>query len=379
MLRQSLSAASGALLPGCGWLPDSWMAEEGIRKSLRLLARGPAEGALVGYSSPAGSEPLRRLIARRLFDQGVEAAPEQILLCDSGTHAIDLVLRFLIEPGDVVLLDDPCYFNFQALLRAHRAKAVGIPMTPSGPDIAAFAQAIADHRPRLYITNSAVHNPTGAALSASTAHRMLKLAEAHDIILIEDDIFADFEEEPAPRLAAFDGWSGSSAPAASQSRCRVRCGWAMSRRVRTGSPPSPICGSSTGVSGSALSAELVRTTLTDGSYRRHMERVRARLDQARHRVLHRLKGIGIAPWMEPAAGMFLWCRLPDGLDATEIARGGLEHNIILAPGNVFSLSQTAGSYFRFNAAMMESEQVFKYLARACRETAVAARMRSPHA
>ncbi len=319
MLRQSLSAASGALLPGCGWLPDSWMAEEGIRKSLRLLARGPAEGALVGYSSPAGSEPLRRLIARRLFDQGVEAAPEQILLCDSGTHAIDLVLRFLIEPGDVVLLDDPCYFNFQALLRAHRAKAVGIPMTPSGPDIAAFAQAMADHRPRLYITNSAVHNPTGAALSASTAHRMLKLAEAHDLILIEDDIFADFEEEPAPRLAAFDGLdrvirTGSFSKSLSSA---VRLGYVAAR-------PDWVTAITdlriaTGVSGSALSAELVRTTLTDGSYRRHMERVRARLDQVRHRVLHRLKGIGITPWIEPAAGMFLWCRLPDGLDATEIA------------------------------------------------------------
>ncbi len=67
------------------------------------------------------------------------------------------------------------------------------------------------------------------------------------------------------------------------------------------------------------------------------------------------------------------------LDATEIARGGLDHNIVLAPGNVFSLSQTAGSYFRFNAAMMESEQIFKYLARACRETAVSANMRGPHA
>jgi DNA-binding transcriptional MocR family regulator len=67
--------------------------------------------------------------------------------------------------------------------------------------------------------------------------------------------------------------------------------------------------------------------------------------------------------------MFLWCRLPDGLDATEIARRGLNNNIVLAPGNVFSLSQTAGGYLRFNAAMMESEQIFKYLARACRETA----------
>src|SRR5438445_507050 len=112
---------------------------------------------------------LRQLLARRLSAHGVEASPDQIMLTESGTQAIDHLCRFLLEPGDTVLVDDPCYFNFHALLRAHRAKVVGVPMTPSGPDIELFAQALAEHRPRLYITNSAIHNPTGAILSPATA------------------------------------------------------------------------------------------------------------------------------------------------------------------------------------------------------------------
>ena len=127
------------------------------------------------------------------------------MLTESGTQAIDLLCRFLIEPGDTVLVDDPCYFNFHALLRAHRANVVSVPYTPSGPDIELFAQALAEHRPRLYITNSAIHNPTGAILSPVTAHRLLKLADQSDLTIVEDDIFADFEHAPAPRLAAFDG------------------------------------------------------------------------------------------------------------------------------------------------------------------------------
>jgi DNA-binding transcriptional MocR family regulator len=365
MLRQSMNAPAGALKPGCGWLPDSWMAEDTIRKGLRALARGASRGALAGYGVPAGPEPLRRLIARRLLDQGTEAGPDQILLADSGTHAIDLVLRFLIEPGDVVLLDDPCYFNFQALLRAHRAKPVGVPMTPHGPDIAAFEQALVAHRPRLYITNSAVQNPTGATLSAPVAHRLLKLAEAHDLILIEDDIMADFEEVPAPRLAAFDGLDrviriGSFSKSLSSA---VRLGYIAAR-------PDWIAAITdlrlaTGLTGNPLSAELVRVALTDGSYRRHVERVRARLAQARHRTLERLTAIGIVPWIEPVAGMFLWCRLPDGVDATEVARSGLAQNIVFAPGNVFSLDQSAGNYLRFNAAMMEDERIYAHLAQWC--------------
>lgn len=91
------------------------------------------------------------------------------MLTGSGTQALDLICRFLLRPGDTVLVDDPCYFNFQALLRAHQVTMVGIPYTPSGPDVAAFEQALTLHRPRLYITNSALHNPTGACLSAQTA------------------------------------------------------------------------------------------------------------------------------------------------------------------------------------------------------------------
>ncbi|MGO7675517.1 aminotransferase class I/II-fold pyridoxal phosphate-dependent enzyme, partial [Rhizobium ruizarguesonis] len=75
--------------------------------------------------------------------------PDQIMLADSGTQAIDLLCRFLLEPGDTVLVDDPCYFNFHELLRAHRAKIVGVPYSESGPDIEMFEQVVADERPRL--------------------------------------------------------------------------------------------------------------------------------------------------------------------------------------------------------------------------------------
>jgi DNA-binding transcriptional MocR family regulator len=74
--------------------------------------RSDADSSLIGYSSLLGSERMRTLLARRLEEQGVGAAPGQILLTESSTHALDLVSRFLLEPGDTVLVDDPCYFNF---------------------------------------------------------------------------------------------------------------------------------------------------------------------------------------------------------------------------------------------------------------------------
>lgn len=358
--RQSLEADEAALKPGCGWLPHAWLPDEAMRRALRTLAR--ADGpALAEYGSPLGLPALRQLIARRMGERGIEASPDQILLAESGTQAIDLICRFLLEPGDTVLVDDPCYFNFHALLRAHRAKIVGVPYTSAGPDLELFAQTLAEHRPRLYITNSAIHNPTGATLSPVTAHRVLKLADQFDLTVIEDDIFADFEYTAAPRLAAFDGLErvihiGSFSKTLSAS---ARCGFVAAR-------PEWIDGLTdlkiaTSFGGGRMTAELVLAVLSDGSYRKHMETLRQRLARAMAEVSARLKGLGITPWLEPQAGMFLWCRLPDGIDAADVARAALKKRIVLAPGNAFSLSQSATNFMRFNVSQTLDARVFAVL------------------
>ncbi|MGO4835288.1 PLP-dependent aminotransferase family protein, partial [Rhizobiaceae sp. 2RAB30] len=141
--RQSLDAGEGMLKPGCGWLPADWMPVDGIRRALRGLGRTEDIAALTDYGTSLGLAPLRRLLSRRLGERGIDAPPDQILLTESGTQAIDLLCRLLISPGDTVLVDDPCYFNFLALLRAHGVKVVGVPYTPGGPDITLFAQALA--------------------------------------------------------------------------------------------------------------------------------------------------------------------------------------------------------------------------------------------
>ena len=361
--RQSLETPDDALKPGCGWLPPSWMPEASLRRALRGLARADA-AALTDYGSPRGLPALREHLARRLGGFGVPAMPGQILLVDSGTQAVDLLCRFLLEPGDTVLVDDPCYFNFRALLRAHRAHVVSVPYTPTGPDIAAFAQMLEDEKPRLYITNCAVHNPTGAGLSPVTAHRLLKLAEQHGLTIIEDDIFADFEAEPSPRLAAFDGLErvvqiGSFSKTISAS---LRCGYIAAK-------PDWIEGLTdlkiaSSFSSGRLSAELLLAVLQDGAYRRHVEGLRARLAGAMSQASARLRAAGLTPWVTPRAGMYLWCELPEGLDAAEIARHALEEGIVLAPGNVFSPAQTAGRFLRFNVAQCSDPRIFRYLQKA---------------
>lgn len=362
--RQSLDADPAVPKPGCGWLPADWMPTGALRRVMRTLARS-GDALLADYGGTRGSPALRRLLLGRFAEEGIEASPDQILLTASGTQAIDLICRFLLAPGDTVLVDDPCYFNFQALLRAHRARVVGVPCTPSGPDPAAFETAVAAERPRLYITNSALHNPTGATLSPQSAFRILSAASAHDMTIVEDDIFADFEPEPSPRLAVLDGLDrviriGSFSKTLSAS---VRCGYIAARadwieglidlQVATSfGGPSPVA------------TELVAAVLAGGGYRKHMAELRQRLSRARQETAARLEPLGIRPWLMPRGGFYLWCRLPDGLDSAAVARAALEENIVLAPGNVFSVSQSAAAFLRFNVAQSGDPRVLPALRRA---------------
>jgi len=361
--RQSLESGGHVLKPGCGWLPSGWLPEDDIRRALRALSRSN-QATLTEYGTPLGLPPLRQILARRLGERGIHAGADQIMLTDSGTQAIDLLCRLLIQPGDVVLVDDPCYFNFHALLRAHRARIISVPMTPEGPDLAAFAEALKLHRPRLYVTNSAIHNPTGATLSLPTAHRLLKLAEAHDLAIIEDDIFADLEEEPAPRLAALDGLDrvihiGSFSKTLSAA---VRCGYIAIRRDWIDRLIDLSI--ATTFSGAHLSSELVLRVIQDGSYRRYLQALRARLARARHDVMERLEDIGIRPWIRPRAGMFLWCAVPEGADAGDLAQRALARDVVMAPGNVFSLSRSASGFMRINVSQCADPGAFEIMRKA---------------
>ncbi|MDZ7809942.1 MAG: PLP-dependent aminotransferase family protein [Arhodomonas sp.] len=111
----------------------------------------------------------------------------------------------LRDPGETVLVETPGYYPLFGKLRLHRAAMAGVPRGHDGPDPAALEAAIQRHRPRLMFVQPLGHNPTGTSMSLAAMHRLLRIAERHDLILIEDDPFADLIPHVTPRLAALDG------------------------------------------------------------------------------------------------------------------------------------------------------------------------------
>ena len=134
LIRRLLEAGDQSALAGGPWLPNSWQDKSGIRQALSALAR--KNGAhLLEYGNPFGYLPLREHLALTLGDIGIAASPAQILLTQGTSQALDLVMRYLLQPGDCALVDDPGYYNLFGNLRMHGVEMLAVPRRPDGPDL----------------------------------------------------------------------------------------------------------------------------------------------------------------------------------------------------------------------------------------------------
>ncbi len=359
LLRNSLEHRTSKTMPGAWWLPASWMEETGIKKSLRALSLKDGE-FLSAYGTPGGYLPLRDLIRNRLLNIGVATDISQITLTSGVTHAMDLVARYFVQAGDTVLVDDPGYFILFGGLQSFGAKVIGVPWNHDGPDIETMEKLIIEHRPKLFFTNTILHNPTGASISQPVAYRMLQLAEKYDMIFVEDDIYGDFHPETVTRLATLDQlnrviYVSSFSKTISAS---LRVGYfACSPSIAASLCDVKLL---TGLSTSEISERLMYQLLIDGHYRKHLDKLRGRLQIARQEVIARLESLGFTLHCEPAGGMFVWARLDGQSNAAEIASLAAKNGIMLAPGNMFRPHQKPSPWFRFNVAHLEDEATFDF-------------------
>jgi DNA-binding transcriptional MocR family regulator len=223
-----------------------------------------------------------------LSELGIAAQAPQIVLTQGTSQALDLIMRHFIKPGDAVLVDDPGYYNLFGNLRLHGARLLGVPRNADGPDIAALEQFAKEHRPRIYFTQSVMHNPTGTNMSPHVSFRVLQLADKFDFLVVEDDIFCDLQIRKTPRLAALDQldrviYARSFSKTLSGS---LRVGFLAARQ--------PIAEDLadvkmlTSITSSQFNERLLYGMLVDGHYRKFLSRLHKSLDEARLAAIHAL-------------------------------------------------------------------------------------------
>jgi DNA-binding transcriptional MocR family regulator len=361
LLHNTFRDVPDVIRPGCGWLPGDWLDEKVIQKSLHELSRKPG-AFLTAYGDVSGYLPLRQQLSQKnLADIGIIADAQQIIMTNGASHGLDLVARLFIQPGDVVLVDDPGYYTLFGYLKSLGARLIGVPRLSNGPDISVLQQQLEIHKPKLFFTNTVLHNPTGTSTSAAIAHQLLQLAEKFGLYIVEDDIYGDFHSQHATRLAALDQLnrviyvsSYSKTISASMRVGFIACHRELAMRLLD-------LKLLTGLTSSEINQRIMHQILVEGRYRKHIEKIRARLEVKRGQVIRELEACGLQIHAEPDGGMFVWAQLAEGRSAAEVATTASRQNIMLAPGNLFRPYQEPSSWLRFNVAHCDDPRIFALL------------------
>ncbi|WP_176080747.1 aminotransferase-like domain-containing protein [Paraburkholderia tropica] len=355
-LLAQLNLPGEALQLDSGSVPQAWRDVDAIGQAIRHVSRTDPS-SLVDYGSPLGDATLREHLRNRLAPLGIAADTQQILITEGASEGIDLLMRYLLKPGDTVFVEDPGYYNLYGLLKLHGVRLVGITRTASGPDLDHLHAMLAQHRPRAFFVNTVFHNPTGTTISPPVAFRLLQLAREHGFSIVEDDIYADFQADPTDRLAALDQFErviyvGGLSKTLSSS---LRVGYVVANPavVRDLASIKAL----TSISGSRFTQAVAATLLERGAYRKYLERLRRRLGETLGAASRSLEEHGWELFTAPSAaraartvqavqatglahtqtgGKFLWSRVPHIDDSARLA----------ACAEAFGVSVSAGSHFR---------------------------------
>lgn len=365
LIRGMFQPPGARPMPGLGTLPADWLDLPLLAGALRKVSSGAQLGAVsLQYGEPAGELRLRQALATKLADFGVSATAQQIVTTIGATHALDVVTRTLLRAGDSVLVDEPGWSVEYARLAALGMRVLPVPRGEDGPDLAAMQRLIEaqepGQRPRLYITVSVLNNPTGASLSLQAAHRVLQLAQAHALHIVEDDTYAHLAPAHLPRMAALDALE----------RTIYISGFSkiLVPNWRVGFVAAPLALVDaivdtkllTTLTTPGITEQALAHCLEQGLLRRHTERVMVKLAAARERTVKLAEAHGCR-FAAPPRGLFGWVDV--GVDTERLAEVLLDE-WLTAPGALFHATHRPTTLMRINFATSQDLRFWRALDRA---------------
>jgi len=354
----------GATLPDQFYLPT-----KALQKSFSATLRNQSANAIshqsindqfinyqfINYQFPPGSLALRQQIARRMALSDCVIKAEDLVITNGCHEAILLALKAVTQPGDIVALESPTYYGLLQVIESLHLKALEIPTDPQqGVSLEALALACEQWPVKACVLVSNFSNPLGSIATPARKKSLVDLLASHQVPLIEDDVYGDLSfdgRRPAP-LKSFDqtgnviycnSFSKTIAPG-------MRVGWiAPGRHLEqvtylkfTQSLASP-----------SLEQNALAHFLEHGHYDRHLRKIQAQLCGQVNRIRETLLGHFPAGTQvsQPKGGFVLWIILPEPFQASALHQKALQHNISIAPGELFTNSNKYKNCFRINAAI----------------------------
>jgi len=357
LIRGMFHKVSNKPQPGMGVFPPEWMESTFMPAAVRkVTSTRSLQQFSLQYGEPMGDSGLRRMLSNKLATLNVHAAPENIITTVGATHALDIVSRTLLRAGDHVMVEEPGWAVEFARLTAMGMRLLPVPRRAEGPDLEVMAKYCEVHQPKLYVSVSVFHNPTGYCLTPGSAHRMLQLANQHNFHIVEDDTYSHIAPEHATRLCALDGLqrtihvSGFAKILAPNWRVGFLA--AHSSLIERLLDTKLLATLTT----PALLEKALALCMEQGQLRRHAERIKTRLGVARSRSVKLALNAGCSFAAEPV-GLFGW--VDTGVDTDALAQRMLDEGYLLAPGALFHAQRKPSTLMRINFATTQDAAFWK--------------------
>lgn len=305
-----------------------------------------ANAGALQYGPPEAE--LRGFVARLMRRRGVHCAPEQIFLTAGAQQGMALLCRLLLDPGAAVVLEAHSYTGFHQAIAPHRPRLLTVPSDPEhGMDVDAVERALrADRHPALIYAMSDGHNPLGVSMPLDRRRRLVELAAAYGVPVIEDDAYGLLAYDGGdglPALRSLDAqwvlyigsFSKTLAPA-------LRTGWLVVPERLVG--PLASLKESSDINTAPLGQRAVAAFVASGAFDAHLELLRAAYAKRRDAMLQAVaqEFPSGTRWSRPAAGFFTWVELPEPFDALALLRVALERErVAFLPGAAFAVGGAA--------------------------------------
>ena len=329
---------------------------KGMEQDLLSNPKGLLVSPVAGFSS------LRKVMASYMQKRSCFCHPSEIMIVSGAQEGIDLATRAFVNPGDIVLIEEPSFFPAIQSFRAMGARLMAVPMESDGMDMKILEQLLIRYHPKLIYTMPTYHNPCGVCMSTAKRIRLLELAGKYAIPILEDDPYSElsFEGQTTAPLKTMDK-NGNVIYLSSFSKTiypGLRLGWicADKKLIHHFSSIRQLVD----LHSCCISQQIVERFIVNGAMEKYVEFIRREYRERRDMMVDALKqyapfGFSFAI---PDGGYYLWCRLPDGLSADLLASQAAKNGVAILPGMPAYLTKQKGeSYIRLNFTFPPKDKI----------------------
>jgi 2-aminoadipate transaminase len=318
------------------------------------------------YTTTEGKRPLREALVRWLAEEGIHTTMDRIVITNGSQQGLDLLGRAFLDEGDAVFVSLPTYLGALQAFQAYRPTLVGIPLENDGMDLAFLRRAIREarrsgHEPKLIYVVPDFQNPTGITWSKEKRAELLKIAGKEDLLIVEDIPYRwlRYKGEHIPTIASLD----------EEGRVIVLLTFSkiLAAGLRVGALVGPeevvnmvvTLKQGADLCGPSLTQRLVVRFLTEYDVHAHIARLCQHYKVKLETMLQALSQYmpEEAEWTKPEGGLFVWVKLPEGVDTAKMLERALAHKVAYVPGQPFFADGSGQNTMRLSFALATLEEL----------------------